>query len=87
VNTREAARGVAKLIIIDRHGRLLLAADEVRPLIGRPEAAVGCSPTPHPGASGPEVQHCPDGGPPRDEVCVAAERVLWAGPGLAEAWR
>ncbi len=87
MNTGEAARGVAKLIIIDRDGRLLPAADEVRPLIGRPEGADGCPPTRHPGASGPEVRHCPDGGPPRDEVCVAAERVLWAGPGLAEARR
>ena len=87
MKTREAARGMGKHITIDRDGRLVTAGDEVRPPIVRPEGAGGCSPTPQPGVSGPDLPHCPDDGPPRDAVCVAAERVLWAGPGSAEAWR
>jgi hypothetical protein len=86
---------MGKVVIIDREGRQVPADDGIRRLIGRPGGAKGCSSTRRPGACEPprpdvrepDAPPCPDDGPARDAVRVAAERVLWVGSGPVEAWR
>jgi sensor histidine kinase regulating citrate/malate metabolism len=63
------------LVIIDREGRLVLANDEARRLTGLPEGGDGTPLAPQLADAELAELLCA-GDPVRDQVCVAAERVL-----------
>jgi hypothetical protein len=74
---------MGKLITLDGDGRLVPTGDEVR----RPKGEEGRSSAPQPTACEPDAPRRLDDRPGRDAVRVAGKRILWAGPGPAEAWR